>query len=204
MAYSRNVLAGRPIGCRTDRSARQKTGSGGWRTAKIIAVRRFPAIFGSAIFLVIAPGTVAVYGPWLISRWRIAPPLLGFWPFRIAGPLLIAAGLPVLLDSFARFAIEGLGTPAPVAPPQHLVITGWYRFVRNPMYVAVLMLIFGQGLLFGSVRVLEYGVIVWLGFFAFVVVYEEPTLRRKFGPQYEEYCLHVHRWILRLRPWRNG
>jgi protein-S-isoprenylcysteine O-methyltransferase Ste14 len=167
-------------------------------------MRRAAAIFGSAIFLVIAPGTVAGYVPWMISRWRVAPPLLGFWPFRIAGPVLIAAGLPILLDSFARFAIEGLGTPAPVAPPQHLVITGLYRFVRNPMYVSVLILIFGQGLLFGSVRLLEYGVIVWLGFFAFVVLYEEPSLRRKFGPAYEEYCARVRRWIPRLRPWRSG
>jgi protein-S-isoprenylcysteine O-methyltransferase Ste14 len=167
-------------------------------------VRRVAAIFGSAIFLVIAPGAVAVYVPWLISRWRVAPPLLGFWPFRIAGPLLIAAGLPVLLDSFARFAIEGLGTPAPVAPPKHLVITGLYRFVRNPMYVSVLMLIFGQGLLFGNVRLLEYGVIVWLGSFAFVVLYEEPALHHKFGPAYEQYRAQVPRWIPRMRPWRRG
>jgi protein-S-isoprenylcysteine O-methyltransferase Ste14 len=160
---------------------------------------RAVSIFGSAIFLVVAPGTVAVYLPWLISRWRIDPPLLGFSPFRLAGLLLIAAGLPVLLDSFARFATEGLGTPAPVAPPQHLVITGWYRYVRNPMYVSVLMLIFGQGFLFGNVRLLEYGVIVWLAFFGFVVLYEEPTLRRKFGPEYDAYCRQVRRWIPRVK-----
>ncbi|MGA8876004.1 MAG: methyltransferase [Candidatus Korobacteraceae bacterium] len=71
-------------------------------------------------------------------------------------------GLPVLLDSFARFRDPG-ATPAPVASPQHLVVTGLYRYVRNPMYVAVLSLIFGQGLLFGSGRLLEYGLIVWLG-----------------------------------------
>jgi protein-S-isoprenylcysteine O-methyltransferase Ste14 len=163
-------------------------------------VRRIAAIFGSAIFLVIVPGTVAVYLPWLISRWRIAPPLLGFSPFRLVGVLLVAAGLPGLLDSFARFAIEGLGTPAPVAPPQRLVITGLYRYVRNPMYVSVLMLIFGQGFLFGNVSSLEYGVIVWLGFFAFIVLYEEPTLRRKFGPEYDEYRRRVRRWIPRLGP----
>jgi len=71
------------------------------------------------------------------------------------------------------------------------------------MYVAVLWLIFGQGLLFGSVRVLEYGIAVWVGFFLFVVIYEEPTLRKSYGREYEEFCAHVPRWIPRLRPWRR-
>jgi protein-S-isoprenylcysteine O-methyltransferase Ste14 len=163
-------------------------------------MKRASAIVGSAIFLVVAPGTLAVYLPWTICRWRFASPLLRFFPFRIIGALMITAGLPILLDSFARFAIQGMGTPAPVAPPQHLVVTGLYRHVRNPMYVAVSLLIFGQGLLFGSVRLLEFGVVVWLGFFAFVVFYEEPVLRQKFGQEYEEFCARVPRWIPRLKP----
>ena len=165
-------------------------------------MKRASAIAGSALFLVVAPGTIAVYLPWTLCRWRLAPALLGFLPFRVLGALLIAAGLPVLLDSFARFALQGLGTPAPVAPPQHLVVSGLYRYVRNPMYVAVLALIFGQGLLFGSVRVLEYGLAVWLGFYLFVLLYEEPTLRAKFGAEYEQYCARVRRWLPRLRPVR--
>lgn len=165
-------------------------------------MKRASAIAGSALFLVVAPGTIAVYLPWTLCRWRLAPALLGFLPFRVLGVLLIAAGLPVLLDSFARFALQGLGTPAPVAPPQHLVVSGLYRYVRNPMYVAVLALIFGQGLLFGSVRVLEYGLAVWLGFYLFVLLYEEPTLRAKFGAEYEQYCARVRRWLPRLRPVR--
>jgi hypothetical protein len=144
-------------------------------------MKRPGAILGSTIFLVIAPGTIAGYLPWTICQWRVAPPLFGFFSFRIAGVLMIAAGLPVLLDSFARFAIEGLGTPAPVVPPKCLLVSGLYRYVRNPMYVALSLMIFGQGLLFGSVGLLEYGVVVWLGFFVFVVLYEEPTLRGKFG-----------------------
>ena len=163
-------------------------------------MKRALALLGSAIFLVIAPGTLAVYVPWTFTRWRMAPPLLGFFPMRVLGGLMIAAGLPVLLDSFARFAIQGLGTPAPVAPPQHLVVTGLYRYVRNPIYVAVSSLIFGQGLLFGSVSLLEYGLVVWLGFFAFVVLYEEPALLAKFGTEYEDYCARVGRWVPRLRP----
>jgi len=161
-------------------------------------MKRAVALLGSAIFLVIAPGTLAVYVPWTFTRWRMAPPLFGFPSLRILGGLMIAAGLPVLLDSFARFAIQGLGTPAPVAPPQRLVVTGLYRYVRNPMYVAVTSLIFGQGLLLGSMALLEYGLVVWLGFFAFVLLYEEPTLRGKFGKEYEDYCARVPRWIPRF------
>jgi protein-S-isoprenylcysteine O-methyltransferase Ste14 len=167
-------------------------------------MRRAAAIIGSAIFLVVAPGTLAVYVPWTLTRWRIAPALLGFFPFRIIGALLIATGLPVLLDSFARFAIQGLGTPAPIAPPQHLVVTGLYQYVRNPMYVAVVSLIFGQGLLFGNVRVLEYGLIVWLAFHLFVLFYEEPTLRAKFGAEYKEFCANVRRWWPRIKPWQGS
>jgi protein-S-isoprenylcysteine O-methyltransferase Ste14 len=162
------------------------------------------ALIGSAIFLVIAPGTIAVYVPWALSRWHMAPPLFGLIAVRLTGVLLIAAGLPLLLESFARFAIEGLGTPAPIAPPRHLVVSGLYRYVRNPMYVAVLLLIFGQALLFGSVPILRYGVAVWLAFFAFVLLYEEPSLRSKFGAEYDDFRKHVPRWIPRLRPWTRN
>ena len=163
-------------------------------------MKRASAVLGSTVFLVIAPGTIALYIPWTVCHWRLAPPLLGIFSFRVIGTLMIAAGLPVLLDSFARFAIQGVGTPAPIAAPKHLVVSGLYRYVRNPMYVAVSLLIFGQGLLFGNMRLLGYGVVVWLAFFAFVVLYEEPTLRRKFGEEYEEFCAHVPRWIPRLKP----
>src|SRR5215468_4277203 len=145
---------------------------------KQLTMRRVAAIAGSAVFLVLAPGTLAVYVPWTFTRWHVAPPLLGFLPFRVIGAGLIALGLPVLLDSFARFAIQGLGTPAPIAPPQHLVVTGLYRYVRNPMYVAVVFLIFGQGLLFGDWRLFAYGAVFWLVCHLFVVGYEEPTLKK--------------------------
>ena len=167
-------------------------------------MRRILAILGSALFLVIAPGIVAGYVPWRICRWQVGAPLLGISAFRVAGVLLMAAGLPVLLDSFARFALQGLGTPAPIFPTQHLVVSGLFRYVRNPMYVAVASLILGQGLFFGSIRVLEYGIAVWLGFFLFVLLYEEPTLRKSFGPEYEEFCANVPRWIPHLRAWRGS
>jgi protein-S-isoprenylcysteine O-methyltransferase Ste14 len=166
-------------------------------------MKKAMAIMGSAIFLVIAPGVVAGYVPWRISRWEMQPPFWGIGPLRVVGVVLILAGLPGLLDSFARFAVKGLGTPAPVFPTRHLVVSGLYRYVRNPMYVAVAALIFGQGLLFGSVRVLEYGLAVWAAFFVFVVAYEEPTLRKSFGAEHEEYCANVPRWIPRIEPWKQ-
>src|SRR6266446_4610572 len=167
-------------------------------------MKRAMALLGSAIFLVIAPGTLAVYVPWTFTRWRMAPPLFGFSSWRILAGVMIAAGLPVLLDSFARFAIQGLGTPAPIAPPQHLVVSGLYRYVRNPMYVAVSSLVFGQGLLFGSVQVLKYGVAVVVGFHLFVLLYEEPVLREKFGGEYDDYCKNVRRWWPRARAWKKN
>lgn len=132
------------------------------------------------------------------------PPLLGFTAFRALGALLICAGLPVLIDSFYRFAVEGLGTPAPVAPPQHLVVGGLYRYVRNPMYVAVSSLVFGQGLLLANVQVLKYGALVILGFHLFVLLYEEPALRGKFGAEYDTYCKNVRRWWPRIKAWTKN
>jgi protein-S-isoprenylcysteine O-methyltransferase Ste14 len=162
-------------------------------------MKRPGAILGSAVFLVLAPGTVAVLAPWWISRWQIQPPLLGWAAFQVVGALLVLAGLPVLLDSFVRFAVQGLGTPAPAAPAQHLVVSGLYRYVRNPMYVAVVAMILGQGLLLGNLYVLEYGLAAWLTMHLFVVFYEEPTLRRQFGKEYEGYCRKVARWIPMVR-----
>ena len=167
-------------------------------------MRRLFSILGSLFFLVIAPGTVAGYVPWRISRWHFNDPLFGIPAIRFAGVLLILAGLPVLLDSFARFALQGLGTPAPVFPTQHLVVTGLFRYVRNPMYIAVLSLTLGQGLLFGNTPLLEYAAALAIGFHLFVLLYEEPTLRRTYGPEYDEFCANVRRWLPRLRPWRGS
>jgi len=111
--------------------------------------------------------------------------------------------LPILLDSFARFALQGLGTPAPVMPPERLVVTGFYRYVRNPIYVAVTALIAGQGLLFGSVTVLVYGAIVWAGFFLLVLAHEEPALSEQFADEYKRYRANVRRWLPRITPWRG-
>jgi protein-S-isoprenylcysteine O-methyltransferase Ste14 len=124
-------------------------------------------------------------------------------PLRLIGGVLLAFAAIGLLDSFARFAIQGIGTPAPVFPTRHLVVTGLYRYVRNPMYVAVVGAILGQGLILGNVRLLQYGGLVWILFHLFVMGYEEPTLRASFGPEYKTYCSEVPRWIPRLTPWAS-
>ena len=97
---------------------------------------------------------------------------------------------------------RGFGTPAPIAPPQNLVVTGLYCYVRNPIYVAVVAVILGQGILFGAWRLLIYGWLMWLAFHAFVLAYEEPVLAESFGAQYEDFRANVPRWIPRLTPWR--
>ena len=167
------------------------------------AVKKTSAFLGSALFFVVAPGTIAVLIPWLMTHGRFQSPVWSLPIARVAGALLILAGLPGLIDSFVRFAAEGRGTPAPIAPTEHLVVTGLYRYVRNPMYVAVVALILGQGLLFGDGRVILYGAVAWLVCHLFVVSYEEPTLERTFGKEFELYRVHVRRWLPRFTPWRG-
>jgi len=156
-------------------------------------------VLGSFAFLVLAPGGVAGLMPWLITHWRPLPPGDGLAALRWTGLILIAAGLVVVLDAFARFALEGLGTPAPVAPTRTLVVSGFYRFVRNPMYVAVTALIVGQAVLFASWGVALYGIVIAAAFHTFVRLYEEPTLHEAYGEEYAAYCAATPRWIPRLR-----
>ena len=160
------------------------------------------AVLGSALFFVIAPLVLAGFVPWSVTRWEFRPPLFDVDLTRILGGILIIAGVPGLVDSFARFALEGLGTPAPIAPTQRLVVTGLYRYVRNPIYIALVAVILGQALLFGDWRLLWYGALLWLAFHLFVVMYEEPTLVETFGLEYEAFRASVPRWIPRLTPWR--
>jgi protein-S-isoprenylcysteine O-methyltransferase Ste14 len=162
------------------------------------------AILGSALFFVVAPSVLAGLIPWWMTRWEFLPPFFDLQATRAVGVLLIVVGLPGLVDSFARFALQGLGTPAPIAPAQNLVVTGLYRYVRNPIYVAVVAIILGQAILFGDRLLVFYGGIMWLAFHAFVLAYEEPVLAQTFGAQYEEFRANVPRWIPRLSPWRTA
>src|SRR5215211_7867102 len=167
-----------------------------------IAMRRPTAALGSAVFFLLAPGMVAGLIPWLLTGgWQVREPLPYWAPMRLLGAILLVAGLIVVVQAFVRFVVEGYGTPAPVAAPERLVVSGVYRYVRNPMYVAVLAAIVGQALLLGRLGLLLYAGVAWLVVAAFVRFYEEPTLTRRFGADYEAYRRAVPAWLLRLRPW---
>jgi protein-S-isoprenylcysteine O-methyltransferase Ste14 len=161
--------------------------------------RKAGAAVGSTVFFALAPGVVAGLLPWSITRWRGADPPP--WAVRALGVALLVAGGLVLISAFARFVTEGIGTPAPVAPTERLVVGGLYRYVRNPMYLAVLAAIAGQALILGRAALVAYGAVVAVAFVAFVRLYEEPTLRATFGDAYETYRRAVPGWLPRLRPW---
>lgn len=156
---------------------------------------------GSFVFFVVAPGTVAGVVPHLLSRWRVRPGFLDGEGFRWIGAVVVLGSVAILIDCFARFTVKGRGTPSPILPTERLVVWGWYRFVRNPMYVAVVACILGQAVFFGNTDLLIYSGAVGLAFHSFVVLYEEPALRRRYGAEYRAYCAAVARWRPRLRPW---
>src|SRR5258705_2764442 len=167
------------------------------------AVPRTIAVVGSAVFCVVAPCTVAGLVPWSITGWQLRPPFLGLGLTRGIGAIMILAGVPGLVDAFARFALQGLGTPAPIAPTRNLVVTGLYRYVRNPIYVAVVAIILGQAVLMGDWRLIVYVPLLWLAFHVFLLAYVEPTLYRTSGREHEAFRPAVPRWIPRMTPWRS-
>src|SRR3974390_1714068 len=124
------------------------------------AMSKAIAVLGSALFFVVAPFMLAGFVPWWVTQWEFRPAFFGVDLTRILGSILIIVGVPGLVDSFAVWARGGLGTPAPIAPTQKLVVTGLYRYVRNPIYIAVVAVIFGQALLFGDWRLLWYGALL--------------------------------------------
>src|SRR5205085_12305798 len=128
------------------------------------------------------------------------PPLA----LQIAGAALLAAGAGVLAHTVIRFAVEGLGTPFPAAPTQNLVVGGLYRYVRNPMYLAVIAIVLGQAAILGRVVLVTYAAVFWAIVAGFVVIYEEPTLSERYGDQYDAYRRAVRRWWPRARPWSGG
>jgi protein-S-isoprenylcysteine O-methyltransferase Ste14 len=149
----------------------------------------------SLLFLILAPGMVAGYIPLSLLRRgsQVETGLLAY----LALPLWLT-GLVVLLWSFWDFLVRGRGTPAPVDPPKELVATGFYRYVRNPMYVGILAILLGHFLWFGYWGLLIYSAAVFTAFHLFVTGYEEPNLIEKFGSSYEDYCKSVPRWIPRI------
>ncbi len=146
------------------------------------------------IFTVFVPGTVTVLIPASLLRGAA----ISFGGYRPLGLPVIALGAAIYFWCAWDFAFAGLGTPAPFDPPQRLVIRGLYRIVRNPMYVGVLLVLFGESIFFASARLVRYALFVWLMFHLMAIFYEEPVLRTKFGPAYHEYCRNVRRWLPRV------
>jgi len=153
----------------------------------------------AVLFTVLLPGTTLVWIPRMLAARNASRLELGV--FRWVGLPLVAVGAGVLLVCIVDFARKGRGTLAPVDPPRNLVVSGLYRYVRNPMYVGALALLAGQAMLFESKSVLSYAGVFWLATHLFVLVYEEPHLKHVFGAGYEEYHAAVPRWLPRLRPW---
>jgi protein-S-isoprenylcysteine O-methyltransferase Ste14 len=153
---------------------------------------RVKAAVGSIVFLVVAPGVMAGVIPYWITGWDAAGTIP---PVQVAiGAALVMTGVAVLLDAFGRFVVEGLGTPAPIAPTEHLVVGGLYRYVRNPMYVAVATAIVGQAVVLGRPELLIYAAAFGAAVWSFVRFYEEPTLAARYGAEYEAYRRMVPGW----------
>ena len=160
-------------------------------------MRKTRAAAGTTLFFALAPGVVAGLVPWSLTGWEVRGP--DNWSLlRIAGLFMLAAGAGALVGAFVRFVVEGLGTPAPVAPTEHLVVGGLYRYVRNPMYTAVVATILGQALVLRQPVLLVWAALVAAAVASFVIFYEEPTLSRRYGAEYDAYKKAVPRWLPHL------
>ncbi len=153
------------------------------------------------IFTVVVPCTVVVYGPWWLLSTGRAQPSVDLGAIRYLGLIPIAIGAAMYLWCAWDFAITGRGTPAPIDPPKTLVVRGLYRYTRNPIYVGVTLALCGEALLFESGVLLAYAIMVFIAFNLFVIFYEEPSLRERFGDAYERYYQAVPRWLPR---WFQG
>lgn len=164
-------------------------------------MRTSVAALGSTLFFAAAPGVVAGVAPWVLTGWHAGDAPGWMLPWRVAGAVLLAVCTVVLVQAFVRFVREGRGTPAPVAPTERLVVGGWYRHVRNPMYVAVVGAILGQALVLARPVLVVYAAVAGAGMAAFVRWHEEPVLAARYGDEYATYRDHVRAWFPRLRPW---
>src|ERR1039458_9192126 len=166
------------------------------RSFDVRMTRALGPILKTILFTILVPGSVLV----LVPSW-----ILGGFPRPTRGPLTWLGVLTILLGAAIyfrcawEFAVRGLGTPAPIAPTKFLVVTALHRYVRNPMYIGVALAIAGQAALFRRLHVVEYAAVMLLIAHVFVILYEEPTLRRQFGESYEEYRRSVPRWIPTFR-----
>ena len=152
--------------------------------------------------LIVAPAFVSLWmyfvPKWIAGSHAFANP-------RPIGWIVVAIGAAIGLPCVWQFAWRGLGTPAPFDPPRRLVVSGPYRWVRNPMYIGMGIALIGEGIVFPNLTTTMLAMvgILFVAITLFVMGYEEPTLRRNFGADYENYCRAVHRWLPRLRPFDN-
>lgn len=151
----------------------------------------------SVLATIVLPGTIAVWVPWWYFGLSSVD-LRTLGPGRLIGVPVLVLGTLVLLRCIWDFARKGIGTLAPVDPPRHLVVAGLYRYVRNPMYVGVFLILLGELFLVWITAFLGYVACFAVAVNVFVMGYEEPTLRRLFGQEYDDYCRRVGRWIPRL------
>jgi len=148
------------------------------------------------LFTILQPGLVAGLIPYLLIRGSIKfafEKSLRSWQFLSI--LVFIIGVYLMLDCILRFAFKGRGTLSPADPTKKLVISGWYRYSRNPMYVGVMLILLGEAMFFNSTSLWIYAALVMTAFTIFVVFVEEPRLRRDFGEEYAEYCRNVRRWL---------
>ncbi len=151
------------------------------------------------IHTLLIPGTVLALLPYLLVLRGRDPSLFELNTWSLAGSLWVVAGIVIGSWCTFEFMVRGSGTPNPLDPPKFLVHRGFYRYVRNPMYVSVAFILVGETLFFRSVALAVYSAVLLIGIHLLVVLYEEPILRRRFGESYEEYCRRVPRWIPRRR-----
>lgn len=159
--------------------------------------RTLGPILKTLLFTIVVPGFVTLYVPYvLMGRRYIFEHEHAPWAFF--GALCFAVGAGIYFRCAWEFAVRGLGTPAPIAPTKFLVVSGLHRYMRNPMYIGVLLVILGQAAMFHAPQLAFYGAVCISMAHLFVIFYEEPTLHRQFGASYDEYRRRVPRWIPRL------
>ncbi|WP_160143754.1 methyltransferase family protein [Chryseolinea soli] len=147
-------------------------------------------------FTILQPGVVAGLIPFLLARKNFENAFAGsLQMYHYGGMLVCLVGMGVTLHCIANFAVHGRGTLSPADPTQRLVISGLYKFSRNPMYVGVMLMLVGEAIFTQSANLFVYGIGVFTAFNLFIVFREEPRLKKDFGTSYQEYCKTVRRWI---------
>ncbi len=173
-------------------------GGGSFRiTPRLLHSVDFMVWFKTLIFTIIVPGSIIALIPYLLLS-RYPPALVDIRSFQLLGLAPMAIGVAIYFWCAWDFASTGKGTPAPIDPPKHLVARGLYRYVRNPMYLGVLLTLLGGAWFFSSWALVIYAAIVITWQHLFVVFYEEPALKRKFGESYSDYVARTPRWIPKL------